>query len=128
MRIPTRPYPYVALAMALAAGFVVVTIFAFGHGTANAIDFGVAIGLTVASAGAYFVAERRSERAVSLASYLVGAWAILVTAGVFNGGAQRWLTFGSAAAIVGLAVAGEVISLMARERPAVRPVAKPQAA
>ena len=128
MRIPTRPYPYVALLMALAAGFVIVTTFAFGHGTANAIDFGISIGLTAASVGAYLVGTSRLERAGALASYLVGAWAILVTAGVFSGSTQRWLTFASAAAIVGLSVAGQVVALARDRSPAVRPVARPKAA
>jgi steroid 5-alpha reductase family enzyme len=114
--------------MALAGGFVVVTTFAFGHGTANAIDFGVSIGVAAASVVAYLVSHSRLERATALVSYLVAAWSILVTAGVFSGATQRWLTFAAAAAIVGLSVAGQVIDLLARERPAVRPVAKPQAA
>ena len=70
----------------------------------------------------------RSERGLALATYLIGAWTILVTAGIFSGAPQRWLTFASAVAIVGLSVAGQVAGLLASERPAVRPVVKARAA
>lgn len=111
----SRTYGALSGLLAIAGAFVVVTTFAFGHGAANAIDLGVIIGVTVVSLGAV-AAARASQRVLSLGSVVIGVWTILVTAGIFSGAAQRWLTFAAGAAVALLGVAGHAAYDAARDR------------
>jgi hypothetical protein len=116
-----RIYLGLTQALAAAGGFVVLTTFAFGHGAANAIDLGVIIGVTIVAAAAVLASPSVRHRAVSGVSALIGAWTILVTAGIFSGATQRWLTFAGAAAITGLALLGHTAYELRRARREVGP-------
>jgi hypothetical protein len=109
-------YPLLAQLLGIAAAFIVVTTFAFGHPAANSIDFGVFIGITVISLIATAVAPGAKERVVSLGVALVGAWSILVTAGIFSGSTQRWLAFAGACAVAASAAGAQALYELARER------------
>jgi hypothetical protein len=129
--MPSKYYPYLLQALAVAAGFVVVSTFAFGHSTANAIDFAIAIGATVAGAGVVASGRDKVERTIGAATIGLGAWSILVTAGIFSGSTQRWLTFAAAAAITVLAVAGQTLEeagVLRRRMPQLRRAAAAKAA
>ena len=105
----SKYYPYLLQALAIAAGFVVVSTFAFGHSTANAIDFAIAIGITVVGAAAVLAGRGKVERGIGLATTVLGAWSVLVTVGIFSGDTQRWITFAAAAAVTALALTGQVL-------------------
>jgi hypothetical protein len=116
-----RIYLGLTQALAAAGGFVVLTTFAFGHGAANAIDLGVIIGATILAAAAVLASPSARHRAVVGASTLIGAWTVLVTAGIFAGATQRWLTFAAAVAITGLALVGHTAYELRRSRREVVP-------
>jgi drug/metabolite transporter (DMT)-like permease len=128
MRFRTRLYSYVTLALAVAGAFIVVTTFAFDHSTANDIDFAAVIAVTLVAAAAAFIRVDNVLRTVALAMFLISAFTIVVTAGVFDGDTQRWLTFAAAAAVSGLSVAAQAVIVHAAVSPAVRPIAKTEAA
>jgi hypothetical protein len=110
-------YPLLSQTLAVAGSFVVLATFAFGRGAANAIDFGVIIGITVVAAAALAVAPRtRAQLALSAGTLVVGAWTILVTAGIYSGATQRWLTFAGGVAVAAASVAGHTLYDLARER------------
>jgi hypothetical protein len=100
-----RYYPLTQL-LAVAGAFVVVTTFAFSSSAATSIDFAISIGATLVGLGI----ARGTNLAIGLGTAVVGAWSILVTAGIFSGATQRWLDFaaGAAFAAAGLA-AGALI-------------------
>ena len=112
-----RYYPLTQL-LAVAGAFVVITTFAFGSGAATAIDFAISIGATLAG-----LVLARTNLAVGIGTAVVGAWSILVTAGIFSGATQRWLDFaaGVAFAAAGL-VAGALIERAQRRGPLAAPV------
>ena len=116
-----RIYLGLTQALAAAGGFVVLTTFAFGHGAANAIDLGVIIGVTIVAGAAVLASPSVRHRAVAGVSTLVGAWTILVTAGIFSGSTQRWLTFAAAVAITGLSLLGHTAYELRRARREVGP-------
>ena len=122
----SKYYPNLLQALAVAAGFVVLSTFAFGHSTANAIDFAVSIAITVLGVGVVAAGRGKVERAIGVATTALGAWSILVTVGIFSGSTQRWLTFAAAAAVVGLALAGQAIeeSRVLRRKPHLRSAAE----
>ena len=97
-------YRIAMLVLGVAGAFVIVSTYAFARGTANAIDFAIAIGATAVGAGAVLAARTRGQRGVALTTTAVGAWTILVTAGIFAGSTQRWLTFAAGCAVASLAV------------------------
>ena len=121
MPFPARLYSYLTLGLVLAAGFVVVTTFAFVHTTADDIGLVAAIALMTVSAAACLIRVGPVQRAAVVACFALSAWTILVTAGLFAGATQRWMTFASAVAIVVLATAAQVIAVRASELRAVRP-------
>ena len=86
--------------LAVAGAFVVVATFAFSSSTSTSIDFAISIGATLAG-----LALVRTNRAIGVGTAVIGAWSILVTAGIFSGTTQRWLDFaaGAAFAAAGLA-------------------------
>jgi len=129
--MPSKYYPYLLQALAVAAGFVVVSTFAFGHSTANAIDFAISIAVIVAGAGLAAAGRDKVEQAIGLATSILGSWSVLVTAGIFSGATQRWLTFAAAAAVTGLALAGQALEesgVLRRRMPQLRRAAAPKAA
>lgn len=128
MRFPARLYAYLMLALTLAGGFITVVTFAFAHSTANGISLGVAAALTLAAAGTSSIRVKPVLRAAALATCLIGAWTFLVTLGVFDDQAQRWVTFASALSIVAVTVAAQVVNVHASEPPAIGRVATPKAA
>src|SRR4051812_3734205 len=95
----SRSYSYLAQLIGLAATFVVITTYAFSRGTANAIAFGIAIGLTVAASAAVVRSRSRVERGLAGLATVAAGWMVVVTAGVFGGETQRWLTFAAAIGI-----------------------------
>jgi hypothetical protein len=110
-------YPLITQALAAAGGFVVVTTFAFSRGTANSVDFAVAIGITAVALGSIAVApapHRRRLVALGAATAAVGAWTILVTLGIFSGATQEWLVFASGAAIAAAGLAGTTLYELSR--------------
>jgi len=116
-----RLYLGLTQALAAAGAFVVISTFGFGHGAANAIDLGVIIGVTIVAAAAVVVSPSARHRAVAAVTTLIGAWTVLVTAGIFSGSTQRWLTFAGAAAITGLALVGHTAYELRRARREVGP-------
>jgi len=70
----SKYYPHLLQALAVAAGFVVLSTFAFGHSTANAIDFAISIAITVLGVVAVAVGRGKVERAIGLATVVLGAW------------------------------------------------------
>ena len=110
-------YPLTQL-LAVAGAFVVITTFAFGSSAATSIDFAISIGATLAG-----LAIARSNVAIGLGTTVLGAWSILVTAGIFSGATQRWLDF---AAGVAFAAAGLVAgALIERSQRRAAPVVAP---
>jgi hypothetical protein len=93
--------------LAVAGAFVVVTTFAFGTSAATSIDFAISIGAVLAG----LAIARGVSAGIGVATVVVGAWSILVTAGIFSGATQRWLDFaaGAAFALAGV-VAGSVVA------------------
>ena len=128
MQFPSRLYAYVTLAIALAGGFIVVTTFAFGHSRANAIDIGVAAGVTIAAAATCRIRVEPILRGAAVLTCLIGARTFLVTLGVFSDDTQRWVMFASAVAIVAISIAAQVVNVHASELPAVRRVPDAKAA
>jgi len=127
----SKYYPHLLQALAVAAGFVVLSTFAFGHSTANAIDFAISIAITVLGVVAVAVGRGKVERAIGLATVVLGSWSILVTVGIFSGSTQRWITFAAAAAVAGLALAGQALEesgVIGRRMPRLRRAAAPKAA
>jgi peptidoglycan/LPS O-acetylase OafA/YrhL len=115
----SKPYSLITLTLAVAGAFVVVTTFAFAQGTANAIDFAVAIGATVLGAAALASAPseaRRAHRTIAAGVVVLGAWTILVTLGIFSGATQEWIVFGAGAAIAAAGLAGHGLYEAGRER------------
>jgi hypothetical protein len=90
--------------LAVAGAVVVVNTFAFSASTARAIDFAIAIAVTVAGIAGVILAPSRAQRALMGAATAIGAWTILVTVGIFSGSTQRWLDFAAGAAIAGVGV------------------------
>ena len=103
------------LALALAGGFIVVATFAFGQSTANGIGIGVAAVVTVAAVAAWFIHVDPILRAAALLTCLIGAWTFVVTVGVLSGATQHRVTFASAAAIVAISIAAQVVNVHASE-------------
>jgi hypothetical protein len=129
--VSSKSYPYLLQALAVLAGFVVLTTFAFSHSTANAIDFGVGIGITVLAAATVALSKGRLARSIAGVSTLTGAWMVLVTIGIFGGATQRWITFAAAAGVVGLtliAQSTEAGRVLASRAPRLRDAADARAA
>lgn len=115
----SKPYSLVTLALAVAGGFVALTTFAFGQGTANSIDFAVAIGITTLALAAIATAPAeyaRVHRAIAAGIAVIGGWAILVTLGIFSGNTQNWIVFGAGAAVATGALAAHGLYEVNRER------------
>jgi hypothetical protein len=110
-------YPLTQL-LAVAGSFVVVSTFAFSSSTSTSIDFAISIGATLVG-----LVLARTKPAIGLGTAVVGAWSILVTAGIFSGSTQRWLDF---AAGIAFATAGVVAgALIARNQRTAAPVVAP---
>ena len=90
------------LATAVCGGFIVVVRFAFDSSTTPWIVFGVAIGATVFSLGAFLVALRRDSQAfsgLSATNALIGAWTIIAML-TLNKPAAGWLAFACGLALL----------------------------
>ncbi len=96
-----RYFPLTQL-LAVAGAVVVVNAFAFSASTARAIDFAIAIAVTVIGVAGAVLAPSRGQRALMGVATAIGAWTILVTVGIFSGSTQRWLDFAAGAAIAAI--------------------------
>ena len=103
-------YPLTQL-LAVAGAFVVVTTFAFSTSAATSIDFAISIGATLAG-----LAIARTNIAIGLGTAVLGAWSILVTAGIFSGATQRWLDFAAGVAFAAAGVAAGALAERAQRR------------
>lgn len=105
-------YPLLTQLLAVAGAFVVTATFAFSQGTANAINFAVAIAITLVALATSLTAPRGlSYRSLGVAAAVVGAFTILVTLGIFSGDAQRWVVFGGGAAVASAGLASHLLYL-----------------
>jgi hypothetical protein len=104
------------LSLATAAAFLVVATQAFTLPTIAALSLGVGIGLLVVALG---VAQgfRRDVPSLTIASLiaLVSAWNVIASQ-VFSYDVVKWATFGDAAAVVVLALAGLTAHELSSER------------
>ena len=117
-----RYYPLTQL-LAVAGAFVVITTFAFGSGAAVAIDFAISIGATLVGLGLAGLAGSTKERAIGAGTVVLGAWSILVTAGIFSGATQRWLDFAAGAAFAAAGVVAGALVERAQRRAVDAPTA-----
>jgi hypothetical protein len=106
------PVSAVTSIVAAAGALIVVASFAFSQAAADWIAFGPSV-IALSGSAACLVAEPRSEaspyRAIAAVTGLLAAFTLIVSLGVFTGGAQHWVVFGGG-------VAALVLSFLARER------------
>ena len=103
------------IALALAAGFLVVASFAFSPPVAAALTFAIGAGVTVVAVAAIPAPVGWIQRALSVLTALLGGWTVVASL-VFFPATVVWLGFASAAAIVGLAMAGLTAHELITER------------
>lgn len=103
--------------LALAGGLVIVATQAFLPPVVAWIGFGVTgVGvLVVIGATALAPGRGHVQRTLDAVAAVLAAWTIVETL-VFSGPLMVWLTFGAAAAIVAVAVAGLVAHELSTER------------
>jgi hypothetical protein len=103
--------------LALASGFVLVSTFAFSPNVAGWIAFGVTGVLVLAmTAGAAALPRRGwTQRGLDAAVVVLAAWTIVESL-VFDGATMTWITFGVAAGLLGLALAGLTAHELTTER------------
>lgn len=103
--------------LALASGLVIVAVFAFSPEVAGWIAFGLTGVVVLAmTAGAALLPRRGwTQRGLDVAVATLAAWTIVETL-VFDGAAQTWITFGTAAGMLALAVAGLTAHELTTER------------
>ena len=90
---------------------MVITTFAFSTSAATSIDFAISIGAVLAG-----LAIARTQIAIGVGTAVVGAWSILVTAGIFSGATQRWLDFAAGVAFAAAGVAAGALVERAQRR------------
>lgn len=105
------------LLLATAGGFVIVATFAFAPPVVGWIAFGVTgVGVLVLVAATALVPGRGLvQRTLDGVVAVLAAWTIVESL-VFNGSLMVWLSFGAAAAMVALAVAGLIAHELSTER------------
>jgi hypothetical protein len=103
--------------LALASGFVLVSTFAFSSSIAGWIAFGLTGVLVLAmTAGAALLPRRGwTQRSLDAAVAGLATWMIVETL-VFEGAAMTWITFGTAAGLLALALAGLTAHELTTER------------
>lgn len=103
--------------LAVAGGFVVVATFAFAPPVVGWIAFGVTgVGVLVLVAATALASGRGLvQRTLDAVVAVLAAWTIVESL-VFDGSLMVWLSFGAAAAMVALAVAGLVAHERSTER------------
>src|SRR4029079_10130525 len=103
--------------LALASGFVLVSTFAFAPNVAGWIAFGVTGVLVLAmTAGAAALPRRGwTQSGLDAAVVVLAAWTIVESI-VFDGATITWITFGVAAGLLGLALAGLTAHELTTER------------
>src|SRR3954451_9586230 len=97
-------YRLAMLALGAAGAFTVVSTYAFSRGFANAIDFEIAIGVTLVGAGSVAAARSGRQVAVSVALTAIGAVTVLLTAGGSPCATQRRTAFAAGCAVAGIAL------------------------
>lgn len=105
------------IVLAVASGFVLVATFAFSPNVAGWIGFAVTGVFVLAMIAAVSLLRRRGwvQRGLDAAVAVLAAWTI-VESFVFGGGTLTWITFGAAAGILVLAVAGLTAHELTTER------------
>ena len=105
------------IVLALASGFVIVAVFAFSPNVAGWIAFAVTGVFVLAMTAGASLLPRRSwtQRGLDSAVAALAAWTIVETL-VFGGAAQTWITFGAAAGMLALALAGLTAHELTTER------------
>jgi hypothetical protein len=104
------------LAVGVAAAFLVVATAAFPLAVIAWLAFAICIGTLAVSAGIGYVYRRHiPTRVTAAATALVSGWTIVATQ-VFSDVTIQHLTLASALAISGLAIAGETVHELSRER------------
>jgi len=105
------------LLLAVASGFVIVVTQAFVPPVVGWIAFGVTgVGVLVLVGATVFLPGRGLvQRTLDGVVAVLAAWTIVETL-VFSGMLMVWLTFGAAAAIAAVAVAGLIVHELSTER------------
>lgn len=105
------------LVLALASGLVLVATQAFDPGIAGWIAFGVTGVFVLAMTVAASALRRRGwvQRGLDATVAALAAWTIVESL-VFNGAALTWISFGTAAGMLVLAVAGLTAHELTTER------------
>ncbi len=106
-----------SIVLALAAGFVIVATFAFSPNVAGWIAFAVTgVFVLVMTAGAAALPRRGwAQRGLDAAVAVLAIWTIVESL-VFSGAALSWITFGAAAGMLVLAIAGLTVHELTTER------------
>jgi hypothetical protein len=108
---------YIAwLTVGVAAAFLVVATAAFPPSAITSLAFAISIGTLVVSAGIGYVYQRHIATLVTAtATVVVSGWTIAATL-IFSDATMQHLALASALAISGLAIAGETVHELSRER------------
>ncbi len=104
----------------LLAGFLAVACFAFGPGTVVWLAFGIGCAVTVVALADFAFPERGGvQRAVDVIGGALAAWLIVASLTYSSPTTVRWIAFGAAGLLVGLALVGLIAheALVLRRRP-----------
>jgi hypothetical protein len=110
-----RAYLALSSIIVAAGGLIVVTSYAFNQAAATWIAFGLSVVALTGSVVSLAVAPSSGAsryRAVAVVIGVIAAFTIIASVGVFSGGAQHWIEFGSGVAALVLAslAAGRYVS------------------
>jgi hypothetical protein len=105
------------IVLAVASGFVIVAVFAFSPNVAGWIAFGVTgVFVLAMTLGASLLPRRGwTQRGLDAAVAALAVWTIVESL-VFEGAAMTWITFGTAAGMLALAIAGLTAHELTTER------------
>ena len=105
------------IVLALASGFVIVATFAFSPNVAGWLAFAVTGVFVLAMTATAALLPRRgwTQRGLDGAVAALAVWTIVESL-VFDGAAQTWITFGAAAGMLALAIAGLTAHELTTER------------
>jgi hypothetical protein len=92
----------------LGGGFLVVSAMSFSTSTAGWLGFGVSTAFAVAGAVGAVLARRSHQKLAHSSLAVVGLWSLIAPL-IFTGGAQMWLVFADALALVAVAL-GDLIA------------------